>query len=52
MKDTAVTFGIVAVLIGVGVIACRFLKARTGGFRDWVKSLDFKQAAADYLTAR
>lgn len=55
MKYASVTIGIVVALAIVGVIAYRFLKPRNhefGGFRDWVKNPDYKQAAADYFAAR
>jgi len=55
MKYAAAAIAIIALLAVVGVIAYRFFKPRnqdTGGFRDWVKKPDYKQAAANYFAAR
>jgi len=55
MKYAAITVGVVVALAIVGFIAYRFLKPRNkefGGFRDWVKNPDYKQAASDYFAAR
>ncbi|MEX0717236.1 MAG: DUF4375 domain-containing protein [Planctomycetaceae bacterium] len=55
MKYAAVTLGIIAVLGVVGVLAYRYFTPRNddfGGFRDWVKHPDYKQASADYFAAR
>ena len=55
MKSAALTLGTVAILCVVAVIAYRLLRPRNdepGGFRDWVKNPDYKDAIADYFAAR
>lgn len=55
MNEATVASGILVALGIAGFIAYRFLKSRTqprGGFRDWVKRPDYKQAAADFFAAR
>lgn len=55
MKYATVSAGILIAFAIVGLIAYRLFKPKSdkaGGFRDWVKNPDYKQAAADYLAAR
>ena len=55
MKYAAVITGIVAALALFGLFAYRLLKPHKrifGGFRDWVKYPDYKQAATEYFATR
>lgn len=48
------TLAILAVIVVISIITYRFLKPRksAGGFGDWVKNPDYRQAADEYFAAR